>query len=172
MNINSRNLKLTIGAIYLIVLTTGLFFLFSIIDLKDLTSYEFIRSNKDQILEYKNNNFFFLSVTFFIFSIIWVLLLGFGLPLLLFAGFVFGKWWGIILIISSTTIGATLLYILAGLFFKDIIEQKLAPKFLKMKYYILLSFDLLEVEVYHMVFRMYCLFCSICQLETILFPHS
>ena len=53
--------------------------------------------------------------------------------MLLFAGFVFGKWWGIILIISSTTIGATLLYILAGLFFKDIIEQKLAPKFLKLK---------------------------------------
>ena len=67
MNINSRNLKLTIGAIYLIVLTTGLFFLFSIIDLKDLTSYEFIRSNKDQILEYKNNNFFFSKCYLFYF---------------------------------------------------------------------------------------------------------
>ena len=33
----------------------------------------------------------------------------------------------------STTIGATLLYLLAGLFFLDVIEEKLAPKFSKLK---------------------------------------
>ena len=91
MNIASKNLKLTIGGIYLIVLFVGLFFLFSLIDFKDLTSYEFIRSNKDAILEYKNNNFLLLTISFFIFSIIWVLLLGFASPILLFAGFVYGS---------------------------------------------------------------------------------
>jgi len=115
------------------MLTLGLYFLFTSIDFKDLTSYEFIRSNKDIILKYKNENFIFLAITFFIFSIIWILLLGFATPLLLFGGFVFGKWWGILLVLTSTTIGATLLYLLSGLFFKDFIEEKLAPKFLKLK---------------------------------------
>ena len=92
MNFTSRNLKLAIGAIYLLILFFGLYYLFSLVDLKDLTSYEFIRSNKDIILEYKNNNFLFLTFIFFIFSIIWYLLLGFAGPILLFSGFVFVKW--------------------------------------------------------------------------------
>ena len=87
MNFTSRNLKLAIGAIYLLILFFGLYYLFSLVDLKDLTSYEFIRSNKDIILEYKNNNFLFLTFIFFIFSIIWYLLLGFAGPILLFSGF-------------------------------------------------------------------------------------
>ena len=133
MNLGSKNFKLIVGAIYLSILFIGLFFLFSYMDIKDLTSYEFIRSNKNLILEYKNNNFTLLTISFFIFCIIWVLLLGFGMPILLFSGFIFGKWWGIIIIIFSTTIGATLLYLLASLFFKDFIEDKLAPKFSSLK---------------------------------------
>ena len=133
MNLGSKNFKLIVGAIYLSILFIGLFFLFSYMDIKDLTSYEFIRSNKNLILEYKNNNFMLLTISFFIFCVIWVLLLGFGMPILLFSGFIFGKWWGIIIIIFSTTIGATLLYLLASLFFKDFIEDKLAPKFSSLK---------------------------------------
>ena len=133
MKISSKNLKFTIGAIYLTILFVGLYFLFSTIDIRNLTNYEFIRLNKDLILNYKNNNFILLTFSFFVFSIIWVLMLGFGMPLLLFAGFVFGKWWGTFIIIISTTIGATLLYLLANLFFKDLIEKKLAPKFSNLK---------------------------------------
>tara|TARA_B100001123_G_C15145353_1_gene961301 strand:- start:19 stop:657 length:639 start_codon:yes stop_codon:yes gene_type:complete len=104
-----------------------------VIDIKDLTSYEFIRVNKDIILKYKNENFVYLTFIFFVFSIIWVLFLGFAMPLLVFSGFVFGKWWGILIVLTATTIGATLLYILAGFFFRRIIEEKLAPKFFKLK---------------------------------------
>ena len=148
MKMQSKNLKLTIGAIYLIALFVGLYFLFSLIDIKDLTSYEFIRANKNVILEYKNNNFIFLTISFFIFSILWVLMMGFGMPLLLFAGFVFGKWWGILIISVSTTIGATLLYLLSNLFFKDLIEKKLAPKFYKLK-----SIFQKNELLYFMIFR-------------------
>ena len=111
------------------IIATGLYFLFSFVDIKDLTSYEFIRANKNIILEYKKENFLFLTFIFFIFSIVWVLLLGFASPLLLFSGFVFGKWWGILIILISTTIGASILYLFAGYFFKDIVEKKLAIKF-------------------------------------------
>jgi len=133
MNTNSLNPKLILGIAYLVIISTGLYFLFSVVDLKDLLSYEFIRSNKDIILKYKSENFLFLATVFFVFAIIWVLLLGFAMPLLVFAGFVFGKWWGILIVLTSTTIGATLLYLLVGFFFRDLIIQKLAPKFSKLK---------------------------------------
>ena len=67
MNVNSLNLKLVIGAIYLIIIIVGLYFLFSVVDIKDLMSYEFIRSNKDIILKYKNENFLYLTVVFLFF---------------------------------------------------------------------------------------------------------
>jgi len=133
MDLNSRNLKLIIGSLYLTLLLVGLFFLFSVIDLKDLTNYDFIRGNRDAIFEYKEENFLLLAVGFFFFCIIWVLFLGFAMPLLVFAGFVFGTWWGILLVLLSTTIGATLLYFLVGIFFRDFVKEKLIPKFFKLK---------------------------------------
>ena len=148
MNITSGKLKLIIAAVYLLLLFIGLYFLFSAIDLKDLTSYNFIKSNRDIILEYKEENFLFLTIAFFIFCIIWVLFLGFASPLLLFGGFVFGKWWGVSIVLISTSIGATLLYILAGTFFKDFIEEKLAPKFSKLREF----FNKNDI-VYFMCFR-------------------
>ena len=133
MNLNSLKFKLILGITYLAIFSIGLYFLFSAIDIKDLMSYEFIRSNKDIILEYKSENFLFLSIAFFIFCIIWVLLLGFAMPLLIFSGFVFGKWWGILIVLTATTVGATFLYMLVGFFFRDSIKEKLAPKFSKLK---------------------------------------
>jgi len=133
MKLNTLKLKLALGITYLALISIGLYFLFSFVDIKDLTSYEFIRLNKDIILKYKNENFLFLTAIFFVFCIIWVLLLGFAVPLLVFAGFVFGKWWGILIVLTSTTIGATLLYVLVGYFFRETIEEKLAPKFSKLR---------------------------------------
>ena len=133
MKFNSLNIKLIIGTVYLFIISIGLYFLFSAIDIKDLTSYEFIRQNKDIILNYKNENFLLLASIFFIFSIVWTLLLGIATPLLIFSGFIFGKWWGIIIVLTSTSIGATLLYSLVGFFFIDTIKNKLAPKFSKLR---------------------------------------
>tara|TARA_B100001123_G_C15257381_1_gene1005229 strand:- start:1047 stop:1778 length:732 start_codon:yes stop_codon:yes gene_type:complete len=133
MNLNSLNLKIILGITYLTLLSIGLYFLFSAVDIKDLMSYEFIRSNKDIILKYKRDNFLLLTIIFFIFCIIWVLLLGFAVPLLIFSGFVFGKWWGIAIALTATTIGATLLYMLVGFFFREGIKEKLAPKFSNLK---------------------------------------
>ena len=59
--------------------------------------------------------------------------MGFASPLLIFGGFVFGEWWGILITLTATTMGATLLYLLVGFFFRDFIVQKLAPKFSKLK---------------------------------------
>ena len=148
MNLNSLNLKLILGITYLVIISFGLYFLFSVVDIKDLMSYDFIKLNKDIILKYKNENFLFLTIIFFIFSIVWVLLLGFVMPLLIFSGFVFGKWWGILIILTSTTIGATLLYMLVGFFFREAIKEKLAPKFSKLR-----EFFIKNDILYFMSFR-------------------
>ena len=64
MNITSKNLKLVIGVTYLIALFAVLYFVFSIIDIKDLTNYEFIRAYKESIFQYKNDNLFLLTIIF------------------------------------------------------------------------------------------------------------
>ena len=117
MKLKSSNIKWIIGFIYLLLLIVGITFLLSKYNISDFFSYEFIRLNKDVILEYRRENFLILTILFFTFSIVWVLMLGFAMPLLIFAGFVFGKWWGILIVLTSTTIGATILYFLVGLFF-------------------------------------------------------
>ena len=133
MNLKLLNVKWVIGSIYLLLLIAGIIFLLTNYNISDFFSYEFIRQNKNIILEYRRENFLILTSFFFIFSIVWVLLLGFAMPLLIFSGFVFGKWWGILIVLTSTTIGATILYFLVGLFFRNIIQEKLAPKFSKLK---------------------------------------
>ena len=83
MNLKTLNYKFVLGLIYLIIISVRLYFLFSAVDIKDLTNYEFIKSNKDIILKYRKENFFNLTIVFFIFSVVWVLLLGFAMPLLI-----------------------------------------------------------------------------------------
>ena len=148
MNLKLLNIKWVIGSIYLLLLIAGIIFILTNYNISDFFSYEFIRQNKNIILEYRRENFLVLTSLFFIFSIVWVLLLGFAMPLLIFSGFVFGKWWGILIVLTSTTIGATLLYFLARLFFRDIIQEKFAPKFSKLKKF----FNKNEL-VYFMFFR-------------------
>ena len=144
----SLNFKFILGIIYLVIFSIGMYFLFSVIDIKDLTNYEFIKANKEIIFKYKNENFLFLTIIFFIFSILWILFLGPVFPLLVLSGFVFGKWWGTLIVVTSIAIGATLLYMLANFFFQDVIKQKLVPKFYKLK-----EFFIKNDILYFMIFR-------------------
>ncbi len=129
MNLKSLPFKIIIGTIYLIILAFLLWWVFFMVGIENLMDYDFIRSQKSTLDIYKENHFFYLTSVFFLFSIIWVWLLGFAAPILIFAGLIFGTWWGTAISVTATTIGATLLYILAGYFFSNIIEQKLSKKF-------------------------------------------
>ena len=144
----SLNFKFILGIIYLVIFSIGLYFLFFVIDIKDLTNYELIKVNRDIIFKYKTENFLFLNIIFFIFSILWILFLGPVFPLLVLSGFVFGKWWGTLIVVTSIAIGATLLYMLANFFFQDVIKQKLVPKFYKLK-----EFFIKNDILYFMIFR-------------------
>ena len=54
---------------------------------------------------------------------------GFGSPIALIAGFIFGKWLGTFVLTIGMTVGATILYIGANYFFKEIIKEKFLTKF-------------------------------------------
>ena len=124
-----KNIKIFIGAIYLILLFIFLYLFFSKFTLEDITTYRFIQINMEYLINIKQTNLILLSLFFMIFTIIWVFILGFGSPILLVAGFIFGKWLGVLLAVSALSIGATILYIFAGYFFKDLIIEKFLSKF-------------------------------------------
>jgi len=131
MKLESSNFKIYLGGVYLIVLLIAVYFLFSTFDLKDLTSYEFIKENRDTILKYKDNNIFFLTIIFFIITIFLNLLLCPMLIPTLVIGFIFGKWLGTLILIFGNTLGGFLLYRLVKTFFSDLIEKKFKTKFSK-----------------------------------------
>ena len=125
----AKKIKLFIGLFYLLIVSLFLYFFFSNFTLQEVTSYEFIKNNRDYFFEIKQSNLFLLGILFILFTIIWVFAAGFGSPLALFAGFVFGKWFGLIFAVIGMTIGATLLYIFANYFLKDIIRDKFLNRF-------------------------------------------
>jgi uncharacterized membrane protein YdjX (TVP38/TMEM64 family) len=57
------------------------------------------------------------------------MLLGFGSPVALIGGFIFGKWIGTIVVTISLSIGALCLYIFAKFFLYDFLKEKLFFKF-------------------------------------------
>ncbi|MBD1173934.1 VTT domain-containing protein [Pelagibacterales bacterium SAG-MED01] len=125
----TKKIKLFIGLFYMVFLGLFLYFFFSKFSLQEVTSYDFIKNNREYFFELRQANFFILALTFILFTIIWVMFAGFGSPVAIFAGFIFGKWLGLILLIIGLSIGATGLYVFANYFLKDIIKQKFLSKF-------------------------------------------
>ena len=121
-------LKLLLGTIYLICFSTLMIIIFLNFDFKDFSDINFLKNNQQLLNNFKSENILLISVLFLIFSIIWILLLGFGSPLALFAGFVFGKWYGTLIAVFSFSIGATLLYYFANFFLKDFIKNKFSVR--------------------------------------------
>ena len=131
MKLKSTNFKIYLGGLYLIVLFAAIYFFWSTFDLKDLTSYDLIKENRETILTYKDNNIFFLTIIFFIITICLNLLLCPMLLPTLIIGFIFGKWVGTFILVFGNTIGGFLLYLLAKTFFSDLIEKKFKARFSK-----------------------------------------
>ena len=125
----SKKIKLFIGLFYVSAVSLFLYFFFSKFTLQEITSYEFIKTNRDYFYELRQSNLFLLGIFFIIFSTLWVFCAGFGSPLALFAGFIFGKWFGLLFAVVGMTLGATLLYIFANFFLKEIIRDKFLNRF-------------------------------------------
>ena len=130
---NIKKFKIYLGILYVLLISTFLYFFFSKFTLQELSSYEFIKNNVDYFSNLKDKNYYTLLLTFFLFVVFWVLLLGFGSPVALASGFIFGKWIGTIIIATSLSVGSLLLYLIANFFFRDLVQQKLGNKMVFLK---------------------------------------
>ena len=130
----SNKFKLFIGLVYLILICLFLFFFFSKFSIQELTSYDFLRENRLYFAELKNSNLLFISIIFLVLTIVWCFpLLGFGSPIALIGGFLFGKFIGTIVVVIGLSIGATLLYVFGNYFLKDLIREKFLNKYQKLE---------------------------------------
>ena len=129
----SKKIKLFIGLFYISGVSLFLYFIFNKFSFQEITSYEFIKNNRDYFYELRQSNLFFLGILFILFATLWVFAAGFGSPLALFAGFIFGKWFGLLFAVIGMTFGATLLYIFANYFLKELIRDKFLSRFNKLE---------------------------------------
>lgn len=127
----SKSLKLFLGISYIIILFFFLYLILSNVEvtrLDDFLYYKEIQMNLEKMI---GGNLYLNLIIFFIFCLIWVSLLGFGSPLLITSGVLFGKWIGTFISIISISIGALMLYSIANFFFKEIVFNLLEKKFSK-----------------------------------------
>ena len=129
----SKKIKLFIGLFYISAVGLFLYFIFTKFSFQEITSYEFIKNNRDYFYDLRQTNLFLLGVSFILFSILWVFAAGFGSPLALFAGFIFGKWFGLLFTVIGLSIGATLLYVFANYFLKEMIRDRFLNRFQKLE---------------------------------------
>ena len=126
----AKKIKIYIGLFYLVAICLFLYFFFSKFSLQDLTSYDFIKENRSYFFELKNSNLFLTSIIFLLLTILWVFpFLGFGSPVALIGGFIFGKWVGTLIVVLGLSIGATFLYVFGNYFLKDLIREKFLNRF-------------------------------------------
>ena len=127
----SKNFKLFLGFTYLLLLAVFLYFIFSNIQINRLNDFLYYKELQLSLENFISANFLINIIYFFIFAVAWVALLGFGSPILIFSGILFGKWIGTIISIISISIGALILYVIANFFFRDTVKKILDHKFKK-----------------------------------------
>ncbi len=129
----TKNIKITLGLIYLLCLGLILYGFFVFVDVSQLNDYAYIRDKTGFLINLKEQNFFIFSILFLLFIIIWILLLGFASPIALVAGFIYGKIFGTLISVLGFTLGCSLLYLFANSYFKELLQRKLEPKIYKFK---------------------------------------
>ena len=113
----SKNLKIFLGISYLIVLFVFLYFIFNWIEISKLNDFFYYKELQKELSNYVSINFITNLIYFFIFAVFWVSLLGFGSPLLIISGILFGQWIGTVISVISISVGALILYSIGNFYF-------------------------------------------------------
>ena len=125
----SKNLKIFLGISYLILLFAFLYFIFASIEINKLNDFSYYKDLQKDLSNYISENTVANIIYFFMFAVLWVALLGFGLPLLIISGILFGQWIGTLVSVISISVGALTLYSLGNFFFRDLVKKILEKKF-------------------------------------------
>ena len=127
----SKNLKIFLGISYLILLFLFLYFIFVSIEIKRLDDFTYYKELQLDLDTFISANILINIFYFFIFAVIWIALLGFGSPILIISGLLFGQIIGTLVSVFSISIGALILYSIGNFFFRDIVKAVLERKFEK-----------------------------------------
>ena len=127
----SKSLKLFLGISYILILFFFLYLIFSYVEVTRLNDFLYYKELQIDLEKTIGKNLYINLLIFFLFCLVWVSLLGFGSPLLLISGILFGKWIGTFISVLSISIGALILYSIASFFFKDLVFNLLEKKFSK-----------------------------------------
>lgn len=127
----SKKLKVFLGICYLFILFIFLYFIISKIEINRLSDFLYYKELQVNLEIFIDNNLYINLFLFSTFAIIWVMLLGFGSPLLIISGILFGKWIGTFISVISISFGALALYSLANFFFEDLIQKIFKSRFSK-----------------------------------------
>ena len=127
----SKNFKIFLGISYLLILFGFLYFIFTNIQINRLNDFSYYKELQIDLGNYISANIIINLIYFFIFSVIWVALLGFGSPILIISGVLFGKWIGTLISVISISCGALVLYSIGIFFFRDFVKAILEKKFEK-----------------------------------------
>ena len=127
----SKNLKIFLGISYVLILFLFLYFVFMGIEINRLDDFAYYKELQSDLDAYISKNIIINLIYYFIFAIIWVSLLGFGSPILIFSGILFGKWIGTLISVISISFGALILYSIGNFFFRDLVKSILEKKFEK-----------------------------------------
>ena len=131
----SKSLKLFLGISYIIILSSFLYLILNYIEISRLDDFSYYKQLQVNLEKIISTNLYLNLIIFFMFCIVWISLLGFGSPLLLFSGILFGKWLGTFISVLSISIGALILYSIASFFFKDLVFNLFKDRFSKYIYF-------------------------------------
>ena len=125
----SKNLKTFLGISYLIILIAFLYFIFTSIEISKLNDFLYYKELQKDLSNFVSESIIANLIYFFIFAVLWVALLGFGAPLLIISGILFGQWIGTLISVISISVGALILYSIGNFFFRDLVKKILQQKF-------------------------------------------
>ena len=114
----SKNLKIFFGISYLLILFVFLYFIFGVIQINRLDDFSYYKELQSNLDTHMSSNVIINLIYFFIFATVWVILLGFGSPILIISGILFGQWLGTAISVLSLSFGALVLYSIGNFFFK------------------------------------------------------
>lgn len=111
--------------LYLLIIITLLIGTFYYFDLHQLLTLNYLKSQQETIVAYRNEHPLLLTV---IYALVYIAVTGLSLPgatiLTLGGGAVFGLLWGTLLVSFASSIGATLAFLAARFLFRETVNAK------------------------------------------------
>ena len=68
----AKKIKIILGIIYFLIVSIFLWYFFTNFSMDEVTSYEFIKKNRDLLSTFKEKNFFWIILAFLFMTVIWV----------------------------------------------------------------------------------------------------